>query len=177
MKANVYIATSLDGFIARKDGSVYWLTDIENPPKEDYGYEEFVKNIDCHVMGRHTFDLVLSFPRWVYTKKVFVLSSTLKSLPEELTDKVEVISMPPKEVFNHLSKLGYNNIYVDGGKTVQGFLKEDLIDEITITKVPILIGSGFPLFGCLDYDIKFSYIDTVTYPNGLVKCHYKRIRE
>jgi len=177
MKTIIYIATSLDGFIARKDGSIDWLNNIENPTNEDYGYNEFIKKIDALVIGRGTYEFVLNSPRWPYQKKVFLLSTTIKSVLDILKDKLTLLSMTPKEIVSYLSKNGYSNIYVDGGITIQNFLKEDLIDEMIITRIPVLIGSGIPLFGKLDNDINFRHIETNVYPNGLVKSHYKRIRD
>ncbi len=176
MKTSVYIATSLDGFIARKDGNIDWMINIENPTNDDYGYADFIRTIDSIVMGRGTFEKVLSFPSWPYEKKVFVLSTTLKAVPSNLKGRVNLISLTPKEVLSHLSKEGYSSTYIDGGKTIQDFLKEDLIDELIVTKIPTLIGSGIPLFGDLDRDLVFQHIETKTYPNGLVKSHYKRNR-
>ncbi len=176
MKTTVYIATSLDGFIARKDGNIDWMINIENPTNDDYGYADFTSTIDAIVMGRGTFEKVLSFPSWPYEKRVFVLSTTLKDVPSNLEGKVNLLSLTPKDLLSHLSKEGYSSIYVDGGKTIQGFLKQDLIDELIVTKIPVLIGSGIPLFGHLDHDLGFQHMETKTYPNGLVKSHYKRNR-
>jgi len=176
MKTIVYIATSLDGFIARKDGNIDWMINIENPTNDDYGYADFMSTIDAIVMGRGTFEKVLSFPSWPYKTRVFVLSTTLKDGPRNLDGKVSLLSMTPKELLSHLSKEGYSSIYVDGGKAIQGFLQKDLIDELIVTKIPVLIGSGIPLFDHLDHDLVFQHIETKTYPNGLVKSHYKRNR-
>ena len=173
MKAIVYIATSLDGFIARKDGNIDWLISYESPEVFDR-YNEFINIIDAIVIGRGTYEKVLSFSDWPYSKKVFVLSTTIKNIPDKLKEKVILISMSPKEIISHLSNFGYSNIYIDGGKTIQNFLKEDLIDEMIITKIPVLIGSGIPLFGHLENDINFKHINTSVYPNGLVKSHYER---
>lgn len=174
MKTIVYIGTSLDGFIARADGEIDWLVKFEKPVKADYG--EFISKIDAVVMGRGTFEKVLTFPTWPYEKKVFVLSTTIKQVPAKLRGKVTVLSMKPRELLNYLSDEGFSNIYVDGGKVIQSFLKEDCIDELIITKVPVLIGSGIPLFGDLDHDLPFKHIRTKVYSNGLVKSHYKRKR-
>lgn len=176
MKTTVYIATSLDGFIARKDGNLDWLTNIENPTNDDYGYRDFISTIDAIVMGRGTFETVLSFPAWPYEKTVFVLSTTLKNVPDPLKEKVQLLSMTPKDVLSWLAREGYSSIYVDGGRTIQEFLREDLIDELIITKIPVLIGSGIPLFDHLQHDLTFQHIETRAYPNGLVKSHYKRNR-
>lgn len=136
-----------------------------------------MSKIDAVVIGRGTFEKVLTFPSWPYEKKVFVLSTGIKQVPDMLRGKVTVLSMKPRELLNYLSSEGFSNIYVDGGKVVQGFLKEDCIDEMIITKVPVLIGSGIPLFGFLDNDLQFKHIRTDVYSNGLVKSRYERERK
>ena len=173
MKAIVYIATSLDGFIARNDGDISWLTNYESQEVYD-SFKEFISRIDAIVIGRGTYEKVLTFPDWPYSKKVFVLSTTIKNIPDKLKEKVKIISMSPKEILNQLSNYGYSNIYVDGGKTIQNFLKEDLIEEMIITKIPVLIGRGISLFGELENDVNFKHIKTIVYPNGLVKSQYER---
>jgi len=175
MKNSVYIATSLDGFIATSDGGIDWLMEIPNPQKSDYGYAEFMNQIDALVMGRNTFEKVLSFGgEWPYKKPVFVLSKTLSEIPEIVRDKVKLLNGSIKYIVNQLNEKGYNNLYIDGGKTIQSFLKEDLIDELIITKIPILLGDGYPLFGKLSKPLKFTYKNTEVYDNGLVKTQYIR---
>ncbi len=175
MKTVIYIAVSLDGFIARKDGDINWLKNFEN--NEIFSsFTKFLSKIDAVVIGRKTFEKVLSFKVWPYKKKVFVLGSTLKSLPEKLKEKAELISGKPAEILRYLEEKDYSNLYVDGGITIQNFLKEDLIDEMIITRIPILLGSGITLFGYLQNDIYFKHVETIIYSNGLVKSHYKRKR-
>lgn len=176
MKATVYIGTSLDGFIAKKDGNLDWLVKFQNKEVGD-SYEEFIITIDAHVIGRGTFETVLAYHPWPYEKKVFVLSSTIKQIPEALQGKVTVLSMKPRDVLKYLSSEGFSNIYVDGGNVIQGFLKEDCIDELIITRVPVLLGSGIPLFGSLNNDLRFEHKKTQVYSNGLVKSWYTRKRE
>ena len=173
MRTYVFIATSLDGFIARKDGGLDWLTKFEDPEVFS-SYGEFIKKIDAIVIGRGTLETVMSFPSWPYDKPVFVLSTTIHDVPTNFKGKVEVVSMKPKELLSHLGSKGFSNLYVDGGKVIQSFLKEDLIDEMTITKVPVLIGSGIPLFGVIEGDLDFKHIETQAYPNGLVRSRYER---
>jgi dihydrofolate reductase len=175
MKTIVYIGTSLDGFIARDDGGIDWLVKFEKPVRKDY--EKFIRKIDAVVMGRGTFETVLTFPTWPYDQEVFVLSNTIKQVPAKLKEKVTVLSMKPKELLDYLSDEGFSTIYVDGGKVIQDFLSEDCIDELIITKAPVLIGSGIPLFGDLDRDLPFKHLRTKVYSNGLVKSHYKRKRK
>jgi dihydrofolate reductase len=142
----VYIATSLDGYIAGPNGSLKWLNSIHNPNKSDYGYSDFIKNIDSIVMGKNTYQKVLTFGKWPYHKPVFILSKSLKEIPEYLIGKVEVINGDIKKLIKQLTEQGFKNLYVDGGQTIHSFLKEDLIDEMIITTVPILLGDGVPLF-------------------------------
>jgi dihydrofolate reductase len=176
MKASVYIGTSLDGFIAKTDGNIDWLTEYAN---EDaiHAYEEFMNGIDAIVLGRGTFEKILTFPSWPYEKKAFVLSTILKELPGILKDKATLLSMKPGELLRYLSGMGFSSVYVDGGNVIQGFLKEDLIDDLIISKVPVLIGNGIPLFGFLSADLKFKHMRTETQSNGLVRSYYIRERK
>jgi len=175
MKTTVYVGTSLDGFIARKDGNIDWLVKYQNKEVHD-SYNEFINRIDAMVIGRGTYEKVLSFPEWPYKKKVFVLSTSLKQIPGTLNEKATLVAMKPAALLNYLSDKGFSNIYVDGGKVIQSFLKEDLIDELIITRVPELIGTGIPLFGYLDNDLRFEHIKTNIYSDGLVKSQYERKR-
>ena len=176
MKTIVYIGSSLDGFIARKDGDINWLTQFAND-EAIHAYKELISRIDAVVIGRGTFEKVLTFPSWPYEKKVFVLSTTIQQVPYIVSEKVTVLSMKPRELLNYLSTKGFSSIYVDGGKVIQDFLKEDIIDELIISKVPILIGRGIPLFGYLDNDLQFKHTRTEVNSNGLVRSFYERERE
>lgn len=173
MKTKVFIGTSLDGFIARKDGSFDWLTKFANDEAIN-DYKEFIKGIDAILIGRNTYETVLGFPEWPYQLKVFVLSNSLKEVPEKLRKKVIVLPMKPAEILHYLSEQGFSNIYIDGGKLIQSFLKENLVDEMTISKAPVLIGSGIPLFGDLDIDLHFKHIKTKVHSNGLVRSYYEK---
>ena len=175
MKVFVYIGTSLDGFIAKKDGNIDWLVQFAND-EAIAAYKEFINGIDAIIIGRGTFEKVLSFPAWPYEKEVFVLSNSIKLAPEEKKGEVTVLSMKPAELLSHLSNKGFSTVYVDGGKVIQDFLKEDLVDELIISKVPIVLGSGIPLFGYLDSEIQFSHVRTKIQSNGLVRSYYERIR-
>ena len=176
MKTSVYIGTSLDGFIAKPDGNIDWLTQYANDDAI-HAYEEFMNGIDAIVLGRGTFEKILTFPSWPYEKKAFVLSSSLKQLPGTLQDKATLLSMRPKELLSYLLGMGFSSIYVDGGKVIQSFLKEDLIDDLIISKVPVIIGNGIPLFGFLSADLKCKHMRTETQSNGLVRSYYKRERK
>jgi dihydrofolate reductase len=172
----VYIATSLDGFIADSDGGLDWLNETPNPETSDYGFAEFMRSIDAIVMGRRTFEAVLTFGSWPYEKPVFVLSRRGVKVPRELENKVEVINADPKTVTGQLKEKGFHNLYIDGGNTIQSFLEIGLIDEMIITRVPILLGGGVPLFGKLSQRLHFSHKKTEVLNNLLVKSHY-RLRE
>ncbi len=173
--ANVYIGTSLDGFIARADGDFDWLMKFADADAVD-SYNEFMAGIDAIVIGRGTFETVLGFPTWPYDKPVFVVSNSIKEVPEELKEKTTILSLEPSDILKHLSDKGFKAAYIDGGKLIQSFLAADLIDSLIIARVPVLIGSGIPLFGSLDADVEFDHVRTSTYPNGLVRSYYKRNR-
>lgn len=173
----VYIAMSLDGFIATSDGGLDWLDEIPNPEKSDFGYAEFMNGIDAIVMGRKTFEKVLTFGLWPYEKPVYVLSKSKVDIPKELENKVKTITGRPKEIVDQLKELGHQNLYVDGGITIQGFLEEDLIDEMIITRVPVLLGNGIPLFGKLMQRLTYSHKKTEFLTEMLTKSYYKRVRE
>ena len=171
IKASVFIATSLDGFIARPNGDLDWLTGAHSAPSEqDYGYQEFMDTVDTIVLGRNTFELVLTFNTWPYSgKKVVVLSSRLDAIPPHLADSVEWLSLPPRRLVERLAAQGATHLYVDGGKTIQGFLNAGLLNELIITRIPILIGTGIPLFGPLNHDIKLTHVATRQFENGFVQ--------
>jgi dihydrofolate reductase len=173
----VYIATSLDGFIAASDGKLDWLEEIPNPEKNDFGYSEFMRGIDAIVMGRKTFEKVLTFGVWPYDKPVYVPSKSKLTIPKEVEDKVEIITGNPKKLVDQLKAKGYQNLYIDGGITIQGFLNEDLIDEMIITRVPVLLGNGIPLFNNLTQRLDFNHVRTEIFNEMVVKSHYRRVRE
>ena len=175
MKTFVYIGTSLDGFIARTNGDIEWLVQYAND-EAIQAYEEFISKIDAVVIGRGTFDKVLTFPSWPYEKRVFVLSNTLKKLPAIVENKAILLSLSPADTLKKLSHEGYTKVYVDGGLVIQNFLKADLIDELIISKVPIIIGSGIPLFADVKQDLLFQHVKTEVQSNELVRSYYKRKR-
>ncbi|HEY6907458.1 MAG TPA: dihydrofolate reductase family protein [Ignavibacteriaceae bacterium] len=175
MRTIVYVGVSLDGFIAGEGGDISWLTAFENKEIND-SYNNFMAEIDAIVIGRGTYETVISFSTWPYEKKVFLLSTSIKQVPEKLKDKLGILSMNPAEVRKYLSDNGFHSVYVDGGKVIQGFLREDCIDEIIITRLPVLLGGGIPLFGSLRDMLEFTHIRTDVYSNGLVKSHYIRKR-
>ena len=168
MKASVFVGTSLDGFIARTNGTFDFL-DVDGI--EPHGYEEFMATVDALVMGRNTFETALSFGQWPYEKPVFVLSTRpLKPAP-----KGAVVERPegqPADVVATLAARGIGHIYVDGGVTIQSFLRAGLIQRLIVTRVPVLIGSGIPLFGGLPHDVKLRHVATRQFPSGLVQSEY-----
>lgn len=176
MKTSVYIATSVDGFIAREDGSVDWLSP-ENNINEDYGYQAFMHSVDALVMGRNTFDMILSHDVWPYGEKpVIILTSRPLEIPKSIINTVSTLSGSPNEIIKELTKQNYEHLYIDGGKTIQEFIKADLIQTLNITKIPILIGSGIPLFTKIPQDIKLQHLKTITYENGFVQSKYKILK-
>ena len=173
LKKSVFIATSLDGFIAREDGNLDWLMSVPSDPAEDYGYRMFMKDVDVIVMGRKTFQKALTFAEWPYKKlKVFVLTSTLARPPEKLADEVEFLNVTPRGAIEGIEERGYKHVYIDGGLTIQRFLTEALIDEITLTRIPVLLGSGIPLFAGLARDIRLVHVTTRVFENGFVQSKY-----
>jgi dihydrofolate reductase len=172
----VFIATSLDGFIARDDGSIDWL-DAANavvPPGEDMGYAEFMSTVDALVMGRHTFEMAMSFDPWPYSATpVVVLSSQLPSLPGTAPATVSLHRGGPATLVADLASQGLNHLYVDGGRTIQGFLALHLIDELTITTIPVLLGSGKPLFGASPADVRLQHVATRAYEFGFVQTTWR----
>jgi dihydrofolate reductase len=177
MKASVFIASSLDGFIARTDGDIDWLTnpdyDIDG---EDFGYSSFIKSVDVILMGRNTFEKVLTFDQWHYTVPVRVCTHRTLSIPDHLQNKVDVISGDPSTMLEVLSKEGFVHAYVDGGLLIQQFLKAKLIAEITLTLIPVLLGSGIPLFGQLEEDIRLELLQSKNWENGLSQNHFKVLK-
>jgi dihydrofolate reductase len=181
-KAFVYIATSLDGFIARENGALDWLPgsdgEIEaGSGNEDFGYNSFYASIDTLVMGRKSFEKVLEFEDWPYKdKRVVVLSSKGINVPKELAGSVEALSLAPEELINYLSDSGAKKLYIDGGNTIQRFLKAGLIDEMTITTVPVLLGQGISLFGNLSGDVNCELLESSSFSNGMVQSRYRVIQ-
>ncbi|WED43251.1 dihydrofolate reductase family protein [Legionella cardiaca] len=175
-KCSVFIATSLDGFIARDDGSIDWLTKANNlaPSGEDGGYKSFISTVDGLVMGRYSFEKVLSFETWPYGDlPVMVMTNHPIEIPVHLKKCVSTSSETPTELVNRLTNEGYKHLYIDGGITIQNFIASGLINELTITIVPVLLGSGRPLFGALARDIELNQMTTYTLGGGFVQVKYK----
>lgn len=172
-RLSVFIATSLDGFIARRNGDIDWLT-AGDPTSEDFGYRAFFDTVDTLVMGRGTFEKVLTFEAWPYgDRRVVVLSTRGAAVPPERAAHVAVTALAPAPLVRQLELDGARHVYVDGGRTIQSFLRAGLVDELTITVLPVLLGDGLPLFGPLDADLRLVHTGTHAFPNGYVQSRYR----
>jgi dihydrofolate reductase len=172
MMASVFIGTSLDGFIARPNGNLDFLPHDGGEP---HGYNEFIATVDAIVIGRNTFETVLTLGPWPYGgKRVIVLSSRPLDL-SQAKGVAEHMAGEPSEIISKLAATGCHHLYIDGGITVQRFLRAGLIQRIIITRVPVLIGEGIPLFGALPHDVRLEHIGTRQYPSGLVSSEYRII--
>lgn len=172
MKVSVFVGISLDGFIARPDGSFDFLPADGGEP---YGYKEFFETVDALVMGRNTYDVVMKMDPFPYGEKpVFVLSTRPVLLPASAIT-VERLSGSPSEVVSLLSGRNFHHLYVDGGFTVQEFMRAGLIQRITITRIPVIIGAGIPLFGYVQADVKLRLIASRSFDAGIVQSEYEVI--
>ena len=170
MKTSVFVGTSLDGFIARADGSFDFLQ--ESGGNEPHGYEEFFGSVDALLIGRKTYETVLKFDTWPYGPKPTFVLSTRPLAPSPPGTIVERMSGPPPEVVAALAARNLKHVYVDGGITIQRFLEAGVIDRLIIARVPVLIGTGIPLFGALERDISLRHVATRVYASGLVQSEY-----
>lgn len=170
---HVFIATSLDGLIARPDGGLDWL-EVANSAGEDHGYQAFMDRIDGIVMGRATFDVALRFDPWPYDKPLLVLSRKLDpaDIPSHLADRIAIV----RSVSDALAEgrhRGWDRVYVDGGATIRAFLDVGAISDMVITRIPVLLGTGLPLFGLLSEDLPLRHVETRSFPSGLVQSRYE----
>jgi len=171
MKLSVFCGVSVDGFLARPD---HRLDFLEAGGQEPHGFEDFFASIDVLVIGRKTFDVVLKFGKWPYGKKpVVVLSGGALDFSSIEEGVVDQMSGEPAEIVEQLKERGFRHAYIDGGITIQRFLAAGLIDRLVITRVPVLIGSGIPLFGPLPHDIRLRHVATRSYDGGLVQSEYE----
>lgn len=170
MNLSVFVGISVDGFLARPDGALDFLPEDCEP----HGYEEFIATVDTIVVGRNTFEIVMAFPSWPYgDKRVVVLTSRPLDLSGVGGGNVEQLSGSPEEIVSRLAATGSHHLYVDGGITIQRFLRAGLVNRMTITRVPVLIGEGIPLFGTLPHDVRLRHMATRHYPSGLVQSEYE----
>ncbi len=177
MKNIVYVGLSLDGYITDRDHGLDWLEMVPNPDGLDFGWSDFLQSIDCLIMGRKTFEIISNFNcSWPYNKPVLVLTNSLNIIDPQYDGKVELINGDLKTILKMLHKRGFEKNYIDGGTVVKNFLKEDLIDEMILTTIPILLGGGISLFGELPKEQKFAHLKTEIFLDQLVQSHYKRVR-
>jgi len=169
VKTSVFVGTSLDGFIARQNGDLDFLS---AGGEEPHGYEEFMATVDAMVIGRNTYDTVLTFEAWPYGEKPVFVLSTRPLAPAPDGALVERLSGPPADIVSQLTARAIRHAYVDGGITIQRFLEAGLIQCLIVTRVPILIGAGIPLFGPLHRDIPLKHVATRHYATGLVQTEY-----
>jgi dihydrofolate reductase len=171
---HVFIATSLDGYIARADGDIGWLL-ARDDPREDHGYDAFIADKDAIVMGRGSYEKVATFETWPYDRPVLVLSSRLAGtpVPDSLRGKVRFADLTPPEAMRALEQDGARRVYVDGGRVVQAFLRAGLIEDMVVTTVPVLIGAGRPLFGELPADRDLALVASRSFQSGLVQSTYR----
>jgi dihydrofolate reductase len=177
---SVFIAVSLDGFIARPDGRIDWLNaaNAAVPPGEDCGYADFIAEVDAIVMGRHTFEQVLTFDPWPFgDMPVTVLTTKPFRLGRSFPPTVEASSETPQALTARLSAKGLNRLYVDGGETIRRFIAVGLIDSMTITVVPVLLGEGRRMFGALERDLVLDHVTTKSFPCGFVQSVYRFRRD
>ena len=175
MRGSVFIATSLDGFIARENGDLDWLHGSGDAPSadgEDYGYRRFMKDIDAIVMGRGTYDKVLTFAAWPYGDRPTWVASSREIAPPPPGAKLQRVQVDPSGIARQLDAAGVKHAYIDGGQTIQRFLNAVLIQRLIITRIPVLLGSGIPLFGPAHGDITLTHVSTRSWPNGFVQSEY-----
>jgi dihydrofolate reductase len=175
MKISVFIATSLDGFIARDNGALDWLPQASG--EEDHGYANFFAGIDTLLLGRKTFETVLGFSPFPYMgKRVVVCSQSLQQqhVPEALQPLLEVRNEPLPKLLHFLEATGTQHIYADGGQLITSLLELGLVHEMTLTRVPVLLGGGIPLFGKLSHDRLWQHLETKAFSSGLVQSKYRR---
>jgi dihydrofolate reductase len=169
MNASVFVGVSVDGFIARADGSLDWLPAAPEP----HGYDEFMATVDVHVVGRKTYETVLTFDGWPYGSRPVVVLSTHALAAAPTGAVVERLEGNPTDILARLERRGLTHAYVDGGLTIQGFLRAGAITRLIITRIPVLIGSGVPLFGETLRDIALRHVGTRWYASGLVQTEYE----
>lgn len=180
MKGSVYIALTVDGFIATPDGGVDFLTPFQESADDDMGFTDFMNEIDVIVMGRKSFEKVISFgPEvWPYGDTLVVVwTRGGVEIPEVRKDTVTYSSLKPSKLMKELAQKGYKHAYIDGGTTIRQFLKAEQIQEMILTRVPILLGKGISLFGDSDQQATLTHVKTKSYKNGLVMSRYRLKKE
>ena len=176
VKCSVYIAASVDGFIAKSDGDIEWLHRPEYSGTSINGltYDEFISTVDVLIMGRNTFEKVKTFDVWPYEGTlVTVLTNKKFEIPPALKGKIRIEAGQPKKILSKLQKEGSRHFYIDGGITIQRFLQEKLVNELTITRIPLILGNGIPLFNYLREEQPLKLIEVNKSENGFVQERYK----
>ena len=167
---SVFVGVSVDGFMARADDRLDFLPAGGGEP---HGYDEFIATVDALVIGRRTYEVVLGLASWPYgAKPVFVLSRR-RLAPPPSGATVTRLSGDPRTIAAQLAARGVRHAYVDGGVTIQRFLREGLIQRLIITRVPVLVGTGIALFGRLGRDIRLEHVATRSYRSGLEQTEYR----
>ncbi|GDX81572.1 deaminase [Deltaproteobacteria bacterium] len=166
---SVFIATSLDGYIARADGGLDWL-EVVNQPGEDYGFAAFSAGIDTMLIGRGTWDSCLAFPEWPYEgKRVVVLTHR-----DTAADHGELLRAGPvADVFDELATMGAKRVYVDGGVVIRQCLAAGLVQDLTISVIPVILGDGIRLFDSGLPETALQLIESRSWPSGLVQVRYE----
>ncbi len=182
MKCSVYIATSLDGYIATKDNGVDWLhtagnSEADMGDNQDMGFNTFISTVDCMIMGRKCMEVISSMnitpEQWPYGNiRIVALSHSVKEPPSNLQDKVEMYSGDIHNLVKKLEDDGFKHAYIDGGSTITSFLNLKLIQEMIITKAPVLLGEGIPLFGKINHWIKLENAEASAFPNNFIQIKY-----
>jgi len=181
MKCSVYIATSVDGYIATADGGVDWLHTAGNLEvdmgSEDMGFQSYMDSVDCMIIGRKCMEMISSMnitpEQWPYGDvRIVVLSNTVKKPPENLSGKIEMYSGDIQDLIIKLESSGFKHAYIDGGSTITSFINLELINEMTITKAPVLLGGGKPLFGKINKNVKLENAKASSFPNDFIQVKY-----
>lgn len=176
-KNKVFFATSSDGYIADQSGGLDWLHSVPNPDHNDMGYSSFMSEVDALIMGRNTFETVCGFDMdWPYDKPVFVLSNSLQEIPNEYVGKAKLVKGELTDIIKEINSKGHQRLYIDGGSTIKNFLKEDLIDEMIITTIPVMLGGGTPLFTEPQSSMGFIRVETKMYLDTVAQNRFVRMR-
>jgi len=172
-RCSVFIAISVDGYIARPDGSLDWLDSVQRPG-EDHGFRRFMDSVDTLVLGRRTYETALGFGAWPYAGKRCVV---LTHAPPPARHGEEFFSGAPLSLVERLAAQGARRVYVDGGAVIRAFLEAGMIDDLTLSIIPVLLGDGIPLFGRSPIEQRLLSIGSRRYESGLVQLEYRRERE
>jgi dihydrofolate reductase len=165
----VFIAVSVDGYIARPDGSLDWLDSVQQEG-EDYGYKSFFDSVDALVVGRKTYDTALGFDTWPYAGKRCIVFTRR---PVDARRNEEVFAGEPKALVERLARDGVRRVYVDGGDVIRQFLESRLIDDLTLSVIPVMLGSGIRLFGGGEPEGGLVLEEARSFASGLAQLRYR----